>query len=120
MLGDRVVVIGGGVTAALVSVRLAERGFTVTVIEKASIGHGSSRRSAASIRAQFTVEETVLGMMYAEWYYREFNNLMKTTGDPAPVIRENGYLFLYENPENAGRPWELGRRKSPLNDISIR
>ena len=51
---DHVVLIGGGSSAALTAVRLVERGLRVTVIEKASIGNGSSSRSAAGIRAQFS------------------------------------------------------------------
>ncbi len=61
-IAEHVVLIGGGSTNALTAVRLAERGFRVTVLEKAKIGNGSSSRSAAGIRAQFSVEETVIGM----------------------------------------------------------
>ena len=68
-LADHVVLIGGGSTNALTAVRLAERGFRVTILEKAKIGNGSSSRSAAGIRAQFSVEETVVGMQYSEWWY---------------------------------------------------
>ena len=50
-LADHVVLIGGGSTNALTAVRLAERGFRVTILEKAKIGNGSSSRSAAGIRA---------------------------------------------------------------------
>ena len=50
--GEHVVIIGGGATSALSAVRLAERGFRVTVLEKAQLGNGSSSRSAAGIRAQ--------------------------------------------------------------------
>ncbi len=49
-LAEHVVLIGGGSTNALAAVRLAERGFRVTVLEKAKIGNGSSSRSAAGIR----------------------------------------------------------------------
>ena len=45
---DHVVLIGGGSTNALTAVRLVERGFRVTILEKAKIGNGSSSRSAAS------------------------------------------------------------------------
>jgi sarcosine oxidase, subunit beta len=97
--GERVVIIGGGVTGALCAVRLAERGFVVTVLEKAAIGNGSSSRSAAGIRAQFGVEETVLGMLYSEWWYTHFHDLLCTPAERRqPVIKQNGYLFLFDDP----------------------
>jgi sarcosine oxidase subunit beta len=98
---DRVVIIGGGATGALIAVSLAERGFRVTVLEKAHVGNGSSSRSAAGIRAQFSTEETVVGMQYSEWWYRHFHDLLQSSPEvrEQPVMRQNGYLFLYESPD---------------------
>ena len=111
--GERVVVIGGGASGALIAVRLAERGFHVTLVEKAAIGNGSSSRSNAGIRAQFGVEETALGMMYSEWWYTHFHDLLQTPPDAQqPAIRQNGYLFLYEDPEQAAPPWQPDIRAS--------
>lgn len=102
MVGKRVAIIGGGVTGALSAARLAERGFEVIVLEKASIGNGSSSRSMAGIRAQWAVEETVRGMRYSQWWYARFHDLLHTPTDQRqPVIRANGYLFLYEDPAQA-------------------
>jgi sarcosine oxidase subunit beta len=121
MGGERVVIIGGGATGALTAVRLAERGFRVTALEKAAIGNGSSSRSNACIRAQFGVAETVTGMMYSEWWYTRFHELLQTPPERAqPVIEQNGYLFLYERPEAAEelelragteRVWEQARAR---------
>ncbi len=99
--GDHVVIIGGGATGALIAVRLAERGFHVTVLEKAQVGNGSSSRSAAGIRAQFSTEETVVGMQYSEWWYSHFHDLLHSSADvrQQPVMWQNGYLFLYEAPD---------------------
>ena len=47
-----VAIIGGGVSGALCAARLAQRGFSVTLLEKAAIGNGSSSRSMAGIRAR--------------------------------------------------------------------
>lgn len=101
---DSVIIIGGGSTAALSAVRLAEQGFRVTVLEKARRGNGSSSRSAAGIRAQFGVEETVIGMRYSEWWYAHFHDHLQTPPEQRlhPVMRQNGYLFLYEDPAQAG------------------
>jgi sarcosine oxidase, subunit beta len=107
-----VVLIGGGSSAALTAVRLAERGFRVTVLEKAKIGNGSSSRSAAGIRAQFSVAETVVGMQYSRWWYTHFHEMLATpAGGRQPVIKQNGYLFLYEDPEMAAPVWLPGRRR---------
>jgi sarcosine oxidase, subunit beta len=109
---EHVIIIGGGATGALTAVRLAERGFRVTVLEKAQPGHGSSSRSAAGIRAQFSTEETVVGMQYSEWWYSNFHNLLHSPADirQQPVIRQNGYLFLYEAPDAAAPAWQPHRR----------
>ncbi|HEY7347866.1 MAG TPA: FAD-binding oxidoreductase [Ktedonobacterales bacterium] len=97
-----VIIIGGGSTAALSAVRLAEQGFQVTVLEKARRGNGSSSRSAAGIRAQFGVEETIIGMRYSEWWYAHFHDHLQTPPERRhPVMRQNGYLFLYEDPPQA-------------------
>lgn len=108
--GDRVVIIGGGSTGALAAVRLAERGFRVTTLEKAAIGNGSSSRLSACIRAQFGVAETIIGMRYSEWWYSHFHEILETLpADTQPVIRQNGYLFLYEDPDHAAASrWHAG------------
>ena len=64
------------------------------------------------IRAQFSVEETVIGMQYSKWWYTHFHEILATPLEGRqPVIRQNGYLFLYETPEQAAPPWRPGRRK---------
>ncbi len=99
--GDRVAIIGGGVTGALCALRLANRGFRVTALEQAHIGNGSSSRSAAGIRAQWGVTETIRGLRYAEWWYSRFHEEIQTpTERRQPLISDNGYLFLYEDPAN--------------------
>src|SRR5207248_6706803 len=114
---EHVVIIGGGATSALIAVRLAERGFRVTVLEKAQLGNGSSSRSAAGIRAQFSTEETVVGMQYSESWYSHFHDILQSPADvrKQPVIRQNGYLFLYESPE-AIPAWQP-RRQQELAQI---
>ncbi|HEX8997437.1 MAG TPA: FAD-binding oxidoreductase [Ktedonobacterales bacterium] len=116
--GDRVAILGGGVTGALCAVRLAERGFRVTVLEKAHIGNGSSSRSAAGIRAQWSVEETIRGLRYAEWWYGQLHEALSTPSERRqPAMRRNGYLFLYEDPARVeperraevAAAWALGR-----------
>lgn len=107
-----VVIIGGGASSALIAVRLAERGFRVTVLEKAQLGNGSSSRSAAGIRAQFSTEETVVGMQYSEWWYSHFHDILQSPPDvrQQPVLQQNGYLFLYESPD-AIPAWQPHRKQ---------
>src|SRR5258708_39952223 len=96
---ERVVLIGGGATSALAAVRLAERGFRGTGVEKAALGNGSSSRSNAGIRAQFAVEATIVGMRYSEWWYSHFHALLPTPAERRqPVIHQTAYLVLYEYP----------------------
>lgn len=98
----RVAIIGGGSVGALTAVRLARAGFNVTALEKAAIGNGSSSRSAACIRSQFGVPDTVAGMMYSTWFYDHFAEFTGIPdGNEGPIILHNGYLFLYELPERA-------------------
>jgi glycine/D-amino acid oxidase-like deaminating enzyme len=53
----------------------------------------------AGIRAQFGLEATIVGMLYSEWWYRHFHDLLQTPTDRRqPVIRQSGYLFLYDDP----------------------
>jgi sarcosine oxidase, subunit beta len=109
---EHIVLIGGGASGALTAVRLAERGFRVTVVEKAKIGNGSSSRSAAGIRSQFSVEETVIGMQYSKCWYRQFHEMLATPAESRqPVFKQNGYLFLYEDPEQAAPAWKESRRR---------
>ncbi|MEK7540438.1 MAG: FAD-binding oxidoreductase [Patescibacteria group bacterium] len=102
------IIIGGGATGALCAVKLAEAGFKVTVLEQALVGNGSSSRSAACIRAQFGVPETVLGMVYSEQWYTDIHEHLHTPADQREqVLVANGYLFLWEDPESV----ELWNRK---------
>jgi glycine/D-amino acid oxidase-like deaminating enzyme len=109
-MSDRVALIGGGVTGALCAARLAARGFSVVLLEKAGIGNGSSSRSMAGIRAQFGVAETVVGMLFSEWWYTHFHSLLATPdSQQQPVIQQNGYLFLYDA-LGSDQHWQLGQQ----------
>lgn len=97
-MGGRVVVIGGGITGTLAAVGLQRAGWQVSLLEARHIGAGSSSRTAAGIRQQFSTAETVLGMRYAVDCYRRFP---ETVGGLVVPIVENGYLFLIR--DAAGR-----------------
>ena len=66
------VCIGGGITGVLAARELLLAGWKVTVLEGRHVGAGSSSRTAAGIRQQFSTPETVRGMRYAVAFYRSF------------------------------------------------
>ncbi len=90
------VVIGAGITGGLVACRLQAAGWQVTVLEGAHVGAGSSSRTAAGIRQQFSTPETVVGMRYSVDFYRRFPELVG--GTEVPIV-QNGYLFLHAHQE---------------------
>jgi glycine/D-amino acid oxidase-like deaminating enzyme len=98
---ERVAIIGGGVSGALSAARLAERGFEVALLEKAAIGNGSSSRSMAGIRAQFGVEETVIGMLYSEWWYAHLHEMLDTPAEQ----RHAGVAVELVDPCEIARRW---------------
>lgn len=89
----RVVIIGGGITGALTAWQLVQGGHQVVVLEARHVGAGSSSRTAAGIRQQFSTPETVLGMRYAVDFYRRFTEVVG--GERSPLV-QSGYLFLLE------------------------
>ena len=89
--GPRAVIVGAGITGTLTALQLLDEGFDVTLLEAAWVGAGSSSRSAAGIRQQFSTPGTVKGMRYSVRYYRELAEGMEG-GERALV--QNGYLFL--------------------------
>jgi len=95
----RTVIIGGGASGALIAARLAERGFHVIALEKAGIGNGSSGRSAAGIRTQWGTAESAAGMLYSEWFYAHFHDLLHSAPDDRPwMIKQNCCRLPYEHP----------------------
>ncbi|TNE85183.1 MAG: FAD-binding oxidoreductase [Deltaproteobacteria bacterium] len=96
-MADRsAVLIGGGITGALTARELAKAGWKVTLLEGAHVGAGSSSRTAAGIRQQWSTPETVRGMRYAVRFYEQF---VEEVDDHTPVIVQKGYLFLHGTEE---------------------
>lgn len=93
----KVVVIGGGITGSLVGHALRQAGWQVCILEAAHMGAGSSSRTAAGIRQQFSTRETVIGMQYSTQFYSRWRE--EIGGDLSP-IQQNGYLFLFNSEES--------------------
>jgi glycine/D-amino acid oxidase-like deaminating enzyme len=91
MSGRRAVIVGAGITGVLTGLSLRKAGWDVTVLEALHPGAGSSSRTAAGIRQQFSTEATVRGMRYALHAYQE---LPAELGLNEAIVVQNGYLFL--------------------------
>jgi sarcosine oxidase, subunit beta len=90
----RAVVIGAGITGVLTARELLLDGWKVTVLEGNHVGSGSSSRTAAGIRQQFSTPGTVWGMRYCVDFYKRFTDEVE---DHTPPIVQNGYLFLHDD-----------------------
>jgi glycine/D-amino acid oxidase-like deaminating enzyme len=95
MADRRAVLIGGGITGMLTGRELALAGWDVTVLEAEHVGAGSSSRTAAGIRQQFSTPGTVRGMRYSVQFFKDFRE--ETEDKQSPIV-QNGYLFLYDDP----------------------
>ncbi len=103
----KVVIIGAGITGALVAHHLLEAGVDVTVLEAREKGAGSSSRSAACIRQQFSTPATVRAMIYSTRRYERFAEDFRCEPGQGNVLVQNGYLFLH----GVGEPerWALAQ-----------
>ena len=92
-----IVVAGAGLTGLYTALRLVQAGHKVAVVDAGPAGNGSSSRSAACHRQQFSTPSTVRGMRFA---VKSFDNLEEITGvslNPGEqLIIHQGYLFLYD------------------------
>ena len=96
--------------------RLRRAGWDVTVIEARYVGAGSSSRTAAGIRQQFSTPETVLGMRYSVDIYRRFPE--EVGGLVVPIV-ENGYLFLLRDGLQAAAERVEMQRSCGLREVEL-
>lgn len=86
-----VVVIGAGITGAMLSYKLLRAGHHVTCVEAQHVAAGSSARSAACVRAQWGTETNVRAMRRSIHFYTKLSRMI---GCPeVQMIRQNGYLY---------------------------
>ena len=91
-----VVVVGAGAVGAAAAWYLTEqKGLTVAMLEARAVAAGSTSRSAAAFRQQFSSHAHVKMSLWSRKVYEAFP---KTFG-VAPVFAQNGYLFLYSDAE---------------------
>jgi glycine/D-amino acid oxidase-like deaminating enzyme len=117
---EHVAIIGAGITGALTAHRLLESGVGVTVIEARERGAGSSSRSAACIRQQFSTPATVRAMIYAVERYKDFHREFACAEGTADLLVQNGYLVLCDKPavssdaEGAPQRWQYATQLVPM------
>ncbi|MGC6494030.1 MAG: NAD(P)/FAD-dependent oxidoreductase [Myxococcota bacterium] len=114
----RAVIIGAGISGILTARRLLLEGWDVTVLEAEHVGAGSSSRTAAGIRQQFSTLGTVRGMRFAVQFYERF---AREVEGGEPVIAQNGYLFLYDDQQRYAVAKDLValQRQAGLREVEV-
>lgn len=115
-----VVVVGAGVIGASVAWHLAApRGparRSVLLLDKGAVAAGSTSRSAAAFRQQFSSVQHVQMSLYSGAAYRRFPQELGVE----PVFHENGYLFLYTEAEAFARAAERVTHQQGLGVKDVR
>jgi len=89
------VVVGGGVMGCSIAYHLAERGLEVLLLERDTLGSGSTSRNAGGVRQQFSAEINVRIQMLSVQMLRQFEEEIGVPSD----FKQNGYLFLLTRPD---------------------
>jgi glycine/D-amino acid oxidase-like deaminating enzyme len=109
-----VVVIGAGVIGTSVAWHLAEAtDLDVVCLDRHTVGSGSTSRSAAAFRQQFSAVQHVRMSVYSARDYLAFPERFGVE----PVFVQNGYLFLYKSAsdlEAAAKRVDLQHREGVL------
>lgn len=94
--GADVVVVGGGVVGVSTAFHLAEAGAGVLLLERGTLGSGSTSRAAGGVRAMFSDPVNIaLGLRSLEARER-----FGTRPGGEIDLRQNGYLFLVDSPDD--------------------
>ncbi len=90
-----VVIIGAGIVggACFYSLATAGKGLRIACFESSAKLSGSTARSAAAFRHQFSAAVNIEMSIFSSRAYEEFPARMGTP----PVIRRNGYCFVYRD-----------------------
>lgn len=96
-----VLIIGGGVIGCSIAYHLTKRGCrNVVVVERNTIGSGSTAKAAGGFRQQFSYEANVRLAMYSINFFEHFHEQLELPPDAEGVdFHQIGYLFLLSTPE---------------------
>ncbi len=96
-----VLIIGGGVIGCSIAYHLTRRGCrNVVVVERNTIGSGSTAKAAGGFRQQFSYETNVRLAMYSINFFEHFHERLELPPDAEGVdFHQIGYLFLLSTPE---------------------
>jgi glycine/D-amino acid oxidase-like deaminating enzyme len=117
MPGDsaQVVIVGGGAMGASTAFHLTQLGVTdVVLCERATLGSGSTSKSAGGIRAQFADEINIRIALLSLLEFRSFEERIGVDID----FHESGYLFLLDSDEDVHRFREAIRLQGSLGVLS--
>ncbi|WP_165423533.1 NAD(P)/FAD-dependent oxidoreductase [Ktedonosporobacter rubrisoli] len=96
-----VLIIGGGVVGCSVAYHLTARGCrNVLVLERNTVGSGSTGKAAGGIRQQFSHAANIQLSMYAVDFFTHFHERLGLEADEGGVeFHQVGYLFLLSTDE---------------------
>ena len=96
-----VLIIGGGVMGCSIAYHLTQRGCqNVVVVERNTLGSGSTSKAAGGIRQQFSSESNVRLSMYSVDFFEHFQERLGLASDEGDVdFHQVGYLFLLSTPD---------------------
>lgn len=114
-----VIIIGAGIVggACFYELATAGRGLRVVSFEQHHKLSGSTARSAAAFRHQFSAAVNVAASIYSSRRYAEFPERMGS----GEVIRRNGYCFAYRDEAAFARARARARRQTGLGapDVEV-
>ncbi len=92
------VVIGAGIMGCSVAFHLAQRGLSVTVLEKDTVGAGGTGRSSAIIRQHYSNELTARMALYSLRVFQQFDD--RVGGECG--FRQSGWVAIANAQDRAG------------------
>jgi sarcosine oxidase subunit beta len=93
------VIVGGGVVGCSLAYHLARGGMAPLLLERGSLGEGSTGRCAGGVRQQFSTEVNVRVGMLSRRMLERFPEEIGSTAD----LREIGYLFVATSEDEAAQ-----------------
>ena len=109
------VIVGGGVIGCSLAYHLARGGLKPLVVERATLGSGSTARGAGGVRQQFSTEVNVRVGMMSRRMLERFPDEIGATAD----LRQIGYLFLATSDEEAAQFEGVIAQKKAVGSLRI-